>query len=159
MTVSQADSYMTLVELLIWVKYKSVPARSFWERSAHSGFWVWFARTAAPGPVVDTIALVVDQLDLPRPVPDLVGPVKIFLLARDAGETGGELEETAVADRVLVSHAMEIGFQDLPVETTTTSLCVPATDKLVEDVDADVEPRREALVGLREVSLSGGEDG
>ena len=111
------------------------------------------------GAIVDMPVVVVDEADIPGPVPDLLGPLEMGLVAGGASEAGRDLEEPSIANRVLVVHAVGVVGVDLPSEAAAAVSSVPAALEGVEDVLANLEPRGERLLGLGKVSLGGGEGG
>ncbi|KAJ0166046.1 hypothetical protein CTA2_8961 [Colletotrichum tanaceti] len=116
------------------------------------------AVVAGVGAVVH-LEVFVDEAHVDGPVPDVVGPCDVGGVARGGGQPGAELEEAAVADRVLVVEAVGVALVDLPQETAAAVRRVPARGERVEGVAAHGEPGGDAGVGLGEVSLGGGHDG
>ncbi len=101
---------------------------------------------------------MIDQVLVPRPVPNLLRPLNVLVVVGGAGKTGSELEEAAVADAVFVVEAVGVAFENLPKDAAIAMVGVPLGLEPFEDVLADVKPRGEFLVGLREVVLGSRKD-
>lgn len=69
------------------------------------------------GTVEDLVVLVNHTSSL-GPIPHLVCPVDVGLVAGNASQTCRELEKSAVADRVLVIKTVGVRFKDLPPKAT-----------------------------------------
>ena len=111
------------------------------------------------GAVVDVIALGVDESYSSGPIPDLLRPVEVGVIACGAGHASGDLEEASVTNGVLVIQAVRVRCQNLPPKPSVTSRGIPAACQLVEDVGANLEPGRDGLVGLGEVALASRDGG
>lgn len=74
---------------------------------------------------VDHVEVLVYEADARRPVKDLVGPVHVSLVAGGAGQASRQLEESSVADAVLVIEAVRVAGKYLPEKTTSTSRGIP----------------------------------
>ena len=66
------------------------------------------------------------------PIPDLVSPVDVCLVASVATKASSELEETSVGHGILVV-VTDVEREDLPTEATTAGLRVPSFCLFVED--------------------------
>ncbi len=106
--------------------------------------------------IVDVVVLV-DVADTLHPVPRLVDPLGVGVVAGVAGQAGGDVEEDAVGNGVFVVVAA-VGALDLPAHAAVAVGHLPAGHLGVEDGLGEGEPL--GLVGgrVREVDL-GGEQG
>ena len=80
-----------------------------------------------------------DQADLHRPLVRLGRPLSISLVASVSIQASGNIEETALRNGVLVVVAV-VEWEDLPSQTTATSLVVPSACLTVEDCLCESEP-------------------
>lgn len=86
----------------------------------------------------------VEQRCRGAPVPDDIRPVGIGLVVGVARQAGGQLEEPAVGDGVLLVPARLI-VPDLPVQAAIAGALVPARDLGVEDGLREGQPGRLAV--------------
>lgn len=109
--------------------------------------------------VIDAVKVMIDQVLVPRPVPNLLRPLNVLVVVGGAGKAGSELEEAAVADAILVVEAVGVAFEDLPKDAAIAMVGVPLGLEPLEDVFTYVKPRGKVLVGLREVVLGSRQNG
>jgi len=87
-----------------------------------------------------------------RPVEDLVGPVRVGLVASVDGQTGGDIEETTVGDGVLVIEPGVEG-EDLPSQPPVAVLVIPSASLQVENGLSKRQPLRLVLGWIWEFLL------
>lgn len=80
---------------------------------------------AGAGAVKDLVVLVNHTGSL-GPVPHLVCPLDVGLVAGNPRKTGRKLEKSAVADRVLIVETVGVLGKDLPAETTVAGRRIPS---------------------------------
>ena len=81
------------------------------------------------------------EADADGPVPRLFGPVGIGLVVGILCQPGGQVEEAAVRDGVLVVEAA-VELRDLPAEAAATGVAVPLLGLPVEDGLSECKPLR-----------------
>ncbi len=101
----------------------------------------------------------VDQADALGPVPHLLGPLQIRVVTRGPREARRDLEEAAVADRVLVVQPVRVRSEDLPQQAAAARRGVPSRRQRVPQVRPELQPARNVLVRVREVPLGGRHNG
>lgn len=99
---------------------------------------------------VEDVIFPTDQSSLCDPVPDLVRPFGIRGVPCIPREPGSDIEEPSVGDGVAIRVAVVEG-EDLPIQSTTTGLIVPARDLLIEDRLRHGQPRRRVLGWVGEI--------
>lgn len=105
--------------------------------------------------VVDEhVVAVGDDVHVPHPVVDLLGPVGVTAVAGVAGESGGHVEQGTVGDGVLVV-VTGVPDENLPSETTAARVGVPTERHGVEHGLGEVQPLGAVLWWVGEVSLGG----
>lgn len=87
-----------------------------------------------------------------RPVEDLVGPIRVGLVASVDSQTGSDIEETAVGDGVFVIESGVEG-EDLPSQPPVAVLVVPSAGLQVEDSLSKRQPLRLVLWWIWELLL------
>lgn len=97
---------------------------------------------------------VVHQPNLAYPVPDLLSPLSVRLVARISSKTCGNVEEAAVGNGVLVVVAAVEG-EDLPPQTAAASGRVPSRYIVVEHGLRERQPLGLVCGGVREVEFCG----
>jgi len=94
--------------------------------------------------VIQTIIIVVLRANCSnseRPIPSLHRPIGVSCIISVPSQPGGNVEEAALRDGVLVIVSIVEG-ENLPLETSTAASSVPSTGLKVEDGLSKSEPLR-----------------
>ena len=83
------------------------------------------------GTVIEMVVLVHQTHSL-GPIERFLGPLSISVVAGIQGQTGTQIEETTVGDRILVVVS-SIESEDLPPQAATAVLSVPPASLIVEN--------------------------
>ena len=105
------------------------------------------------------LEVVADESHFLGPVVDLHGPVCILLLSGVAGETGSQSKGSSVTDGVLVIVAIVVLGVDLPPQSSTAVLGIPAADNVLERVLGDLQVGGWCIVRVGKVVLHCRHDG
>lgn len=81
--------------------------------------------------IIIDIVIRIYQPDIPQPIPSLLRPLRIQIIARISCQSAREIEETPVGNCVL--QIVTSDLVDLPPDAAVAELRVPASHLLVED--------------------------
>ena len=95
-----------------------------------------------------------DQVDFHHPVPHLLNPVKVRLIAGVCSQSSTNIDEAAVRDAVLVIVALVEG-EDLPAQATAARLRIPPNGLAIKHCLRERQPLRLFVAWVLKLELGG----